>query len=74
MYSYFLELAKRPFNVLSSRTYCTTPSAHLISFSLDPALCFCLFGFLKAHAAHAQYLACFYIYIQVQKNMVFLSL
>jgi len=29
-----LELAKRPFNVLSSRTYRTTPSAHPISFSI----------------------------------------
>lgn len=42
MYSYSLELAKRPLNVLSSRTYCTTPSAHLISFSLDSALYFFL--------------------------------
>lgn len=72
MYSYSLELAKRHFNVLPSHDpLCTS---HPFSLSILRSVFFCLFGFLKVHATHAQYLACFYIYIQAQKNMVFLSL
>lgn len=64
MYYYSLEPAKRPLNVLLS----WLPTARLslyTSFSRFLSIGSALFDplFFKSHSSHAQYLACFYIYI-----------